>query len=403
MTMRSENRFWVTTAALLAALCGAGAATAQTGSAISIHSPAPAPAPAANPHHESLTNEQLKALALTEGELRTRKQVIERDLNQVRLRYFRGVTNQKVRAKGWEKLQVSAQDPIALPILLDTFSGEDVAFRTQLIAMLAGMKSQPTDTALAWIAMTETDAALKGAAMDRIAQRTAEAGGEVPYGIQSVIAVGLEGEDNARAAAAANMALNLKLYQAIPAMIAAQVRNPNAGNPGTGAMGQIYIGTQRAFVSDLTPVVGDGAVAFDPQISTVTDGVVLRVFDAWVITYRTEVHTSLVGLARRGMPVSIAPNSLGYDQNAWMKWYQDEFLPARAAAEAAEKAATPVVATSAPAATEAPRVVPRVVPASSPAPAEKSVPGAGPAGAAPGPPRSEVPAAGQTKPPIVNI
>jgi len=36
-----------------------------------------------------------------------------------------------------------------------------------------------------------------------------------------------------------------------------------------------------AFVSDLQPVVGNSAVAFDPTVSVITDGTFLRVIDAW--------------------------------------------------------------------------------------------------------------------------
>lgn len=281
---------------------------------------------------ETTSNSELQKMTLGEAELRKKKFVLERDIRQLRLRHFVGVRNTSVREQGWEKFKEFAKDPVALPILLDVFAGEDEAFRTRMLTTLTDIKSQPTDTAVAWVAMTETNDKLRASAMDHIQRRTNENAGEVPYGIQSVIAVGLEGADNKRAANAANMALTLKLYEAIPSMIAAQARNSAAGEPGAGAIAQIYIGTQRAFVSDLTPIVGDGAVAFDPTVSTVTEGVVLRVFDAFVITYRTEVHRALVGLSSQGLngkPIV----DLGYDQAKWKKWYEEEFLPQRAAIE----------------------------------------------------------------------
>lgn len=44
-----------------------------------------------------------------------------------------------------------------------------------------------------------------------------------------------------------------------------------------GQASNIYVATQIAFVSDLTPVVGDSSVGFDPTIAVVTEGVTLLV------------------------------------------------------------------------------------------------------------------------------
>lgn len=43
-----------------------------------------------------------------------------------------------------------------------------------------------------------------------------------------------------------------------------------------GQIANISVGTQVAFVSDLTPVVSESSAAFDPQLEVVTEGVVLR-------------------------------------------------------------------------------------------------------------------------------
>lgn len=44
-----------------------------------------------------------------------------------------------------------------------------------------------------------------------------------------------------------------------------------------GQTANIYVVTQQAFVSDLTPVTGDSAVGFDPEVETVSEGVTLLV------------------------------------------------------------------------------------------------------------------------------
>jgi len=72
-------------------------------------------------------------------------------------------------------------------------------------------------------------------------------------------------------------------------------------------------------------VVADSAVAFDPTISVITDGVILRVMDASVVSYRTAVHRSLTSLSGRAWGKST--EHLGYDQDAWRTWYNEELLP----------------------------------------------------------------------------
>jgi hypothetical protein len=73
--------------------------------------------------------------------------------------------------------------------------------------------------------------------------------------------------------------------------------------------------------------VSDSAVGFDPTISVANEGTVMAIRDASVTIYRTEVHRALVGLSSRawGMPT----NGLGYDYEAWKRWYFDEFLPSQ--------------------------------------------------------------------------
>ncbi|MBL0871429.1 MAG: HEAT repeat domain-containing protein [Phycisphaerales bacterium] len=290
----------------------------------------PAPTPAAQPQRVTISNQELQKDEALGAELSKRKFVLTRDLQQIRHRYFRDVSAEKTRQQGLNRLREMAKETVALPLIVEIFQHEDRKTRMEIMSMLASMKTQPTDSTVAWMALTDTDAELRQAAATLIADRTRESNGEVPIGAQWAIAGALDSSDNALVSAAANMALNLRLIDAIPSMIAAQVSNPNAGAPGAGAIGQISIVTQRAFVSDLTPVVGNGAVGFDPQISTVSEGVVLRVFDAYVITYRTEVHSALVALSTQAMDGQ-STAELGYDQAAWKTWYETTYLPYQAA------------------------------------------------------------------------
>jgi len=122
------------------------------------------------------------------------------------------------------------------------------------------------------------------------------------------------------AGAAAGVINTLGLIEAIPALINAQVVGSGGnggGNNGDTSLAYIMIATQQAFVRDLTPVVGDSAVGFDPDLGVVSDGVYLRVLDASVVTYRTEVHSALVALTQAiSMPSSSSRRSSTPQVNA---------------------------------------------------------------------------------------
>src|SRR5262249_9087404 len=126
---------------------------------------------------------------------------------------------------------------------------------------------------------------------------------------------------------AAHLASGLGLVEAIPMLISAQLGGGgtqvgSAGGDGDEhSLAWILVGTQQAFVSALQPVVGNSAVAFDPQVSVVTEGTILRVIDAVVVTYRYEVHNALVDLSSKAWGQSTY--KLGWDNPAWRKWYKD--------------------------------------------------------------------------------
>jgi hypothetical protein len=144
-----------------------------------------------------------------------------------------------------------------------------------------------------------------------------------------VIAQGLQSPLDDRAIAASELVRALNLFEFIPLMAAAQVaqRPPSGQGQGRGDLGWIMIGQQQTYVADLQPVVSNNAVAFDPQIGVVSDGVLLRVHDAVVTAVRTPIHRGLVGMTTDawGRPTG----HLGYDADAWRDWYDNEFVPGR--------------------------------------------------------------------------
>lgn len=166
-------------------------------------------------------------------------------------------------------------------------------------------------------------------ARDGLRERIGQAGVTQP--MLNVLDIALQSESDARASAAAEIANQFEIVGLIPRLIVAQFSgNPSGGGRESDRRGDlafIAIGRQVAFVSDLTPVVSDSAVGFDPTISVANEGTVMAIRDASVTIYRTEIHRSLVGLSSRawGKPT----DGLGYDYEAWKRWYFDEFLPSQ--------------------------------------------------------------------------
>jgi hypothetical protein len=279
--------------------------------------------------------------------------VAERELRKLRLSHFAKGLPPAKREAGLAIVR-GYTDPATFPALLAAFVGMDAALRLAVLDHLAAQGTEAGDVHLAWAAIHDRDAAMRTAAEDRVVARAADLP-SVPEGVQSVIAAGLKYESTA--GEAAQLAYRLRLYEAIPTLI--QLLQSGAGAGGgsgggagggggsgggdrEGPLGWIAIGRQVAFVSDLTPVVGANAVAYDPTVSVITEGSVLEVRDAYVTAYITVTYPWLVKLASAGWGGQSVEH-LGRDARKWAFWYRDEFVPYRAgvgagAAEPSEKA-----------------------------------------------------------------
>lgn len=273
---------------------------------------------------------------------RTRVQ-IEKDLKKVRAKYFRSTRNTETRQLGILEIRKHT-DPAVFPLLLSTFEGEGSDAEDAVFDHLRDLKIDEADATLAWASIHGQSPDYRQRATRRLLVRTGELG-EISYRVKSAVALGLREQANQPLTAAAQLASTLGLYEAIPMLIQAQVGTSGGsggGNTaaGNGALAYIIVGRQEAFIANVTPVVGDSAVAFDPQLAVVTEGVVMRVIDAVVITYRVEVHAALVALSTKGFGGQ-STAKLGYDQRAWRTWYANEFVPyCRKMEQAAKDAAT---------------------------------------------------------------
>lgn len=297
----------------------AGTVLAQDGA------PAPAtPAPPSLPSVEdpaSLAKPENVEAALREHTMR--RQQLEVELRRIRQTYFRNPRAKDLRQAGIEKLR-QYTEPATFEAMIEIFgrSGDDVV--QAIFEHLASLDTPEALATIAWTAVFEDHKGRRAMAHDTLSQSLK--GRSAPHSVRSVVAEGLRRSHDPHVANAAGLAATLQMAEAIPAMIASQVRG-GGQTRGDRSLAYILIGQQQAFVSDLQPVVGDSAVAFDPDLSVVTEGVVLRVIDAVVVTYRVEVHDALVRLTSDlwGQDTSY----LGWDIPKWKRWYAGEFVPGR--------------------------------------------------------------------------
>lgn len=275
-------------------------------------------------------------------QVKARKQA-EKELRKIRMKHFGRIKAQSLRQEGLVKLHDYAK-PELFPLLIDLFKDDGADVRLAVLDMFAQAKSVQGDTALAWVAVLDQHAEYRSAASERLATRLTK-DGSAPDQIKYVIYEGMRSGKNESMVSAAKLAAGLNLIDVMPWLINAQVVGQptqqvvggGANGSGQGALAWIMVGQQTAFVSDLVPVVGPNAVAFDPQLSVVNTGVILRVLDAAVVTYHVDIHNALVDWSSREFGSST--NGLGYNIPAWREWYAKEFVPqqARKAAEQAER------------------------------------------------------------------
>lgn len=270
---------------------------------------------------------------------REQKELV-RELGKLRRQYFRATNDIELRQAGLRKLRTYTS-PETFPALLEVFRHDRDDVREAVLELFLDQGGEDADAALAWASIFEPDAGFRKAALARLADKVERDGGKASDRVAYIVAQTLKHSAvESELVNSARVADALNIIQVIPHLIAAQAGGVGGGggSDGRGDRGWILVGRQITFVSDLQPVVADSAVAFDPQLDVVTEGTLIRVFDASVVTYLTPVHAALVGLASRAHGQDLS--YLGYDQPRWGKWYVDEFLPAQTAKEAAKEAAT---------------------------------------------------------------
>ena len=271
--------------------------------------------------------------------IRKERILIERQLKRLRHQYFGSAKAVELRQEGLARI-LSFKDPAAFEPLIEVLGCEGPDVASVLLNMFADADSHAGDSCIAWLCVNGCDAIIREMAREKL-RGTLDERGEPPPGVGMVLYSGLRSRKESVRTAAASTIQDLQIISAIPWLIASQISGgANMGSVDRGEDGDlawIAVGTQQAFVSDLTPVVGPNSVAFDPQLSVVTTGTLLRVQDAIVYEYHYEIHNPLVELTSSLTDTST--NKLGWDASLWNDWFRDEFPTLRAAKLAREAAA----------------------------------------------------------------
>ncbi|MCZ6837422.1 MAG: hypothetical protein O7G85_16725 [Planctomycetota bacterium] len=246
---------------------------------------------------------------------RARIRDYERQLKTIRYKHFRNMRVEAIRGKGLDLIR-EFTDPASYGLMIEVFSREKDDVRLAMLDHFAHQDESGQDV-LAWIAIHHDDSAMRHEATKRL-------GDDASDPVLQQLDLALRSDDHEVVANAAILASSLSAYKAIPLLIFGQA----AGGPaprGTGDLAWISIETQRAYVAGVIPIVGNAAGAFVPIIDTIHEGTLMRVVDAVVIFYRTEVHRVLVAMTSAEMEQSTA--HLNYDIDAWWHWYNEEYVP----------------------------------------------------------------------------
>ena len=227
----------------------------------------------------------------------------------------------ETRALGLERLR-ALDDPGFLYAMPEVFAGEAEDVRRTVVEHLAA--SGPSgQAALAWTAIHGSKSNMREACL-------ASLRGPAAAETLAVLQTALRGGNHETIDRAGRIAGVMDAWPAIPHLVATQYSADRVRRKSDLAW--IAIGTQRSYVQNLIPVTGDGSGAFQPVIGQILEGFVMRVMDAVVVIYRTEVHRSLIGITSRATGADTSGN--GWSFTAWRDWYNDEFL-----ATASERAA----------------------------------------------------------------
>ena len=252
----------------------------------------------------------------SEAELnhRARQREYRKQLRLLERKHFRTKV-EKVRAEGIEEIK-EFTDPAAFKPLIEEFEDQKDDVRLAVLDHFAEQGEQG-QAALAWVAIYDKDPAIRNEASMRMKLDPGQP-------VLKVLDRGLRSNVHEVANAAGALAGTLNALDTIPLLIAGQATADDRPDD-QGDLAWIAIQTQTAYVQGLRAVAGNNSGAFEPIVGILNEGTVMRVMDAVVVVYRTEVNRSLVNLTSNDWGQST--EHLGYNINDWWNWYNDTYVP----------------------------------------------------------------------------
>lgn len=285
-------------------------------------------------------------------DMRKKQMALEKELRKLRFEHFRS-EHRPTRIEGVNKLAGYTQGWMVQP-LLEVFQDETAEdIRGAVIGVLKAEKSDESDRALMWLAVSNKSEDWRTAATVALNARLIELKDKPTDGMLAVLQGAVTSQDQSLADNGARAGAVLRMYEIIPFLIQSQTPPPPStsvgpiGRPRNGPLAWIAIAQQQAYIADMNPIVADNAVAWQPVPGVVSSGVVLVINDAVAIFNPVVIHQSLVDLSSRlgGGPT----DSLGMKFSPWQNWYKDggEKAIAKAAEKRAEDRAKEAAATAA--------------------------------------------------------
>ncbi|MBL1216544.1 MAG: hypothetical protein D8M59_03525 [Planctomycetes bacterium] len=338
---RSDRRLTITTVAAAAAAAVAACATPGFAQTITV------PGTVQRPVIQNVNlNTSVRAPAsvlvippippgLTTAAYKQVERQYKKEIGGIRYRYLGNKKVESIRNEGMARLAKYTQ-PAAIPPLVKALRGEDQDVQDWLFEHLqTNVDPKLGQSVLTWMSIYDRDEELRERALSALPS------GDYNEDTMWLVGTALTSGNEQIIAGGAQAAGQLQLFEAIPLLIQTQGGGAATGGGGeaTGALAWIFVGQQRYFVSDLTPVVGDFSAGFDPTLTALNEGSLLVIQDALVEFHRMEVHNALLGLAEQDYGQRV---NFGFNTNQWIEWFNDEYMPykkeAWGKAEAEQKA-----------------------------------------------------------------
>ncbi len=265
----------------------------------------------------------------SEAELahRAKAREYEKQFRLLKRDYFQSLKNEKAVRNGLAEL-AEFTDPAAFQPMLEVFADSPEPILLAIFDQLAAQGPYGLAALSGYVIQNAGDKAedrelaLCNEATMLLSEQLKDTATPAP--VLQVLDSGLRNPAHQIANNAGALAGAMNAVETIPLLIFAQATQDNV-NQQTGDLAWIAIQTQTVYVSNVQPVVGDDSGAFQPVLGVLSEGVVLRVWDAVAINYRTYIHRSLVAMTTHEWGEST--EYLAYDMRAWWHWYNTEFVP----------------------------------------------------------------------------